>query len=321
MYTIRSLRLEVNTPIESTTFQRTGEPISSRRPKAVKELEKCIQDIRRHPGFGSFQRGLTAEQIESASNKGSIIVVNVTSLRSDAIIISSAGLSLVPLPRFSAVEAQNWNDQQLSSASPSQRGPKNKAYRLFLSWLWRGCVKPVLIRLGHCVQRSLEDLQRVWWIGTGLASSFLFHAACDMSAGLTETTLCRVVSSYTPSIKALIHAREREPLSASSSERLLKLVLVTMPSTPDANNLPGVETETTTIKEVLGASTHVETLDHPDTANVIRKIRECQIAHFACHGTSDSFDPSQSGLLLQTPGPNPRQDILSVLKLCENNPT
>lgn len=247
--------------------------------------------------------------------------MSVTGLRSDAIIVYPAGLSLVALPRFSAAQAQDWVDQKLTSALPSQRGVKNKAYCNFLAWLWHECVKPILFELGHGVHSSPEDLPRVWWIRTRLISSFPFHAVCDMSAELTESTLFRVVSSYTPSIKSLIHARERESLTAWSNECPPKLLLVTIASTPGANDLLGVETKRSTIEGVIGAFTHIEYLDHPDSANVISHIRECQIAHFACHGKSDSLDPSQSGLLLQTPAPNPKQDILSVLKLCENPPT
>lgn len=315
------LRLEVNTPVESTTSPQTGERISSRRPDALKELDKCIQDIRHLPGFGSFQQGLSAEQIRSASNEGSVIVVNVTSLRSDAIIVSSAGIKLVPLPGFNAVQAQSWIYQDLTSASSGARGVKNKAFLQFLAWLWCGCVKDVLTELGYCVRALLEDLPRVWWIGTGLASSFPFHAARDMSGGPTESTFSRVISSYTPTIKALLHARERGPMFTSSSERLPKLLMVTMASTPGANDLPGVERERSAIKGILGAATNMEVLEHPDSAGVICGIRDCQIAHFACHGILNALDPSQSGLLLQTPAPNPRQDILSVLKLCENRPT
>jgi tetratricopeptide (TPR) repeat protein len=311
-----SLRLEVNTPDKGIKLQQTGKTISTRRLRALEELEKCIQDIQHLPGFSSFHQGLTAEQMEYASSKGRIIVVNITSIRSDAIIVSPAGFSLVPLPRFSAIQAQRWVDQNLTSASFGQRGVKNKTYRQFLAWLWRECVSPVLTELGCTIQPSTEDLPRVWWIGTGLASSFPFHAAYDISTG--ENTFCRVLSSYTPSIKALLHAREQAPTSTSSNDDHSKLPMVTMAKTPGANDLPGVEAERSTVLGALGPSVQVEILDQPDSVTVIRRIVECNIAHFACHGTSDSLDPSQSGLLLQTATANPQQDILNVLKLCEN---
>jgi hypothetical protein len=312
-----SLRLKINTPLQTIISQKTV-TMSKSRSEAIQELEKCIQDIRQLPGFSSFQKGLVAEQMKNTADDGSIIIVNVTSLRSDAIAVSPTGFCLVALPHLDAVQAQKWANQELTMASISDRRVKNKAYRQFLAWLWHECVKPILTKLGHDVPSSPETLPRVWWIGTGLASSYPFHAARDISAGPTENTFCRILSSYTPTVKALMHARERASTSGSSSERPLKLLIVTMAHTPGASDLPGVKAEASTIVEVLGASVHVEILDQPDAVSVLRQIRQCNIAHFACHGISDSMDPSQSGLLLQTAAAEPRQDILNVIKLCED---
>jgi CHAT domain-containing protein len=92
-----------------------------------------------------------------------------------------------------------------------------------------------------------------------------------------------------------------------------------MASTPDARDLPGVKTEMSSVVGALGTSAHVEILDQPDAASVMRQIHQCNIAHFACHGISDSADPSQSGLVLQSATTTPRQDILTVRNMCENH--
>ncbi|KAJ5970776.1 uncharacterized protein N7479_000694 [Penicillium vulpinum] len=339
-----TLRVQVNTPSEGEgpIGQEEGKWRYTKQPKAIGKLEKCIQDIRKLPGFGAFQQGLTKEQIQDTSTEGSIIVVNVSKLRSDAIIVLSTGISSVPLPRFDAAQAQTWIDKKLTQAKPSERGRKNREYRKFLAWLWYECVKPILTRLGYTVQSSPESLPRVWWIGTGIASSFPFHAASDFSAGPTENTFCRVLSSYTISIKALIHSRERAPISSFSDARPRKLLMVTMGNTPGADDLPGAVSEKSTVLKTLGSSVQAKILDQPDSVSVIRQIPECNIAHFACHGVSDWMYPSQSGLLLQTDSPgfetptdtetpidtetspdpeSPAQDVLSFEKLCESNPT
>ncbi|KAK4867254.1 hypothetical protein LT330_000764 [Penicillium expansum] len=328
-----TLRLQVNTPFEGPITNHENEWKYTKQPKAIDDLEKCIQDIQRLPGFESFQLGLTKEQIQHASIEGSIIVINMSQLRSDAIIVSSTGLDSVSLPRFNATEAQTWAMQNMIWASPSERGRKNKEYRKFLAWLWHECVKPILSHLGHGVQSSPESLPRVWWIGTGIASFFPFHAASDFSAGSTEHTFCRVLSSYTVSIKALIHARERTPISSFSSAHPRKMLMVTMGTTPGADDLPGTETERSTVLEILGPCAQVEVLDQPDSASVIRQIPEYNIAHFACHGLSNWRTPLDSGLILQSDtGASPdtdnsgdtetlRQDILSVEKLCMSNLT
>jgi hypothetical protein len=66
----------------------------------------------------------------------------------------------------------------------------------------------------------MDNLSRNWWIGVGVASSLPFHAAGDHSVGSNENTLSWVISSYTPTIKALAHARRQ--LSKTSKDRTAK---------------------------------------------------------------------------------------------------
>lgn len=95
-----------------------------------------------------------------------------------------------------------------------------------------------------------------------------------------------------------MHARERVSTNGPLSERPLKLLIVTMANTPGAAELDGVKVETSTVVGVLGTSVHMEILDQPDAESVMRQINKCNFVHFACHGISNSMDPSQSGLVL-----------------------
>jgi hypothetical protein len=81
-----------------------------------------------------------------------------------------------------------------------------------------------------------KDLSRIWWICTGIASSLPFHAAGLHTPGSIENTLSWAISSYTPSIRALRHAREK----ANFRSEAQAVLLVTMPETPGYDNLPGV---------------------------------------------------------------------------------
>lgn len=311
-----SLRIGLNRPVEDVADSNLSEIASKRRIDVI-ELEKCIQHIQQLPGFEEFQKGLTAKQMQNSSTNGSIVVVNVTDLRSDAIIITTNGFKAFSLSALCARQAKDWIGQDLSTTSQSDRGRKNKAYLHFLSWLWGECVKPVLDEL-HCyVQPSEDDMPRIWWIGTGLATSFPFHSAGDSSAGSTESAYYRVVSSYSPTIKALQHARRRVNTANSSGDNLSKLLVTTMPETPGAEPLQGAEAERSEIMATVGPSISVETLEYPDVASVMARLQQCDIAHFACHGVSNPVDPSESGLILQTATEEPRQDILNVRIACQ----
>ena len=154
--------------------------------------------------------------------------------------------------------------------------------------------------LHYYVQPSVEDLPRVWWIGTGLTSSFPFHSAGDISAGLTECACYRAISSYTPTIKALQYAQERARTTTPSCCDPWRAAIVTMPKTPSASDLPGTRAERSEIIAAMGPSVSIQTLEYPDVASAITELQECNIAHFACHGVSDPVDPSRSSLILQT---------------------
>lgn len=96
--------------------------------------------------------------MKDASKKGNIIIVNITDIRSDAIVFTPSGIRLIPLYRFVALLAQDWINKDLTSPGPPS--VKTPAYRGFLVWLWRDVVKPILTELDYHI-RSLEDLPRV----------------------------------------------------------------------------------------------------------------------------------------------------------------
>jgi CHAT domain-containing protein len=62
-------------------------------------------------------------------------------------------------------------------------------------------------------------------------------------------------------------------------------------------------------------------LNQPSAEQVLESLEACRIAHFACHGTSDSLDPSNSGLILQKSSNEPdeasKQDRLTVHRIAE----
>jgi tetratricopeptide (TPR) repeat protein len=315
-----NLRSEVNTPIENRTDSSMRRTTLRTRTEASVILEKCIRKIQQLPGFSQFHQGFTAKQMQNCATEGSIVVVNITRLRSDAIIVNADAFKVLSLPSLSAPEAENWICQGLTKTSSSDRGRKNKAYHQFLSWLWYGCVRPVLDEL-HCyTQSSVEGLPRIWWIGTGPASSFPFHSAGDMSAGLMESAYYRAISSYTPTIKALQYAREHAGDTSLSQDEPWRVVIVAMPETPGINDLPETRREISEVISAIGSSASIETLVHPDITSTMAQLQHCNIAHFACHGKSDPIDPSSSGLILQTAKTTTEesmQDILSVREVSQ----
>lgn len=76
-----------------------------------------------------------------------------------------------------------------------------------LEWLWDVVTCPVLEALGFQSPIQDDKWPRIWWIPTGSLSHFPLHAAGRFVERSTETVLDRVMSSYSPSIKALVYGR------------------------------------------------------------------------------------------------------------------
>jgi hypothetical protein len=151
----------------------------------------------------------------------------------------------------------------------------------------------------------------VWWAPGGLLGTLPLHAAGEAAGGVLD----RVVSSYTPTIGALRHARRPVTDTAASGQRAL---VVAMPTTPgDSRRLDHVADEVTALRAhfvlpaVLiepepGAQTPVSgALPLPTCANVLARLPGCPIVHFACHSYTDAEDPSRSGLLLHDHAADP----------------
>lgn len=144
-------------------------------------------------------------------------------------------------------------------------------------------------------------LLRVWWIGTGIASSLAFHAAGQNTKGIgnTENTLSQIILSYTSTIKTLSHARSRASTAATISRKKTSILVVTMPTTPRNASLPGVDREKLGIQQMNNEFYKIKALENPTAKDVLENMSRFDIIHFACHGIVDPKDPSNSHLLLQ----------------------
>ncbi|MCJ1346657.1 hypothetical protein MMC31_004875 [Peltigera leucophlebia] len=173
-----------------------------------------------------------------------------------------------------------------------------------MSWLWLSCVEPILKEVKDIQVPDSPELPRVWWIGTGIASSFPFHAAGRYDKELecyqdSENTLSQTIPSYTPTIKALSYARSCAVKAAKANSRESSILIVTMPTTPEWKSLPGVDHEKAAIQQTIKDICNIKTLESPTAAQVLNDVSEFDIVHFACHGSVDPEDPSNSHLLLQ----------------------
>ncbi|PWI64611.1 hypothetical protein PCL_09505 [Purpureocillium lilacinum] len=296
----KELCASVNSHINNLEKGAAREQAFQQRCESMLELDACIQNIRTIPGHERFLLCQTTREIQDCAAGGTIVVVNITEIRSDAILISPTMVKAINLCGLSVSEAKDWLGKDWTGRRPL-RATKNREYTAYLAWLWTSCVKQILDELAASLKPPVDEMLRIWWIGSGLAGSMPFHAAGVHAAQTTETAYHLAVSSYIPSIKALAHAQKQVQDTETTSDSLL---VVTMPTTPPKGQivmqtLPGALEERKSLIELTKGHLSAVDMEHPDINDVVNGLRQCCIAHFACHGVTDSWDPSNSGLILQ----------------------
>ncbi|MFC8661962.1 CHAT domain-containing protein, partial [Streptomyces sp. NPDC057199] len=308
------------------------------RRRVAAELGVLLEQIRSLEGFASFALPPTVEELRGQAGPGPVVTFNVNAYRSDALLLTDQGVTVVALPDLTpalVVDHINAFHRALAdSGDPdpnADRGAAQRRVREILAWLWDTAVGPVLDALGYSGSPADgQEWPRVWWASGGLLSLLPLHAAGHHTSRhhpryQARTALDRVVSSYTPTIGALGYARQHTTAPPAQAQTLI----VAMPSTPGLQHqgrLSEVAREATQLQARLP---HPILLTEPDTDTgsagkgdqtptrkaVFTHLTEVTIAHFACHGSSHPTDPSQSLLLLH----DWQQDPLTVASLAPVN--
>ncbi|KAK0611676.1 CHAT domain-containing protein [Immersiella caudata] len=319
-----SLRDELDSPSDRSTFTISNDSTSSwesqakRRREADQKFGELIARIRTQPGFERFLLPPTEDEIMAVADLDPIVVVNLSSYRCDAFLVQHNRIAVLELPGLTEEEVRK-RAQDLRSS----RATGSFHIIPLLEWLWDSIARPTLSALGFEGSISDDKWPRVWWIPTGLLSQLPLHAAGLHVRGSTESVLDRVMSSYAPSIKALVHGR-RHPIRESAGPFTDYALLVAMRETPGlaANRiLSFAEDEVEMLKSLcrplkLWSLTPIMRKD-----SVLQHLQKCKIFHFAGHGQSDPAEPSRSCLLLEDWKTNPLTvgDLLDY-RVQENKP-
>jgi hypothetical protein len=247
-----------------------------------------------------------------------VVTFSISRYRSDALLLTRDGIGSVELPGLDrgilTGQITAFHEALAVTADPNSaradRRPAQARMQQILEWLWDAAAAPVLDALSDEHEPADAEKPRVWWAPGGLLGLLPLHAAgyhTERAAGdqARRTVMDRVVSSYTPTIRALRYARQK----AASPSAPGRTLIVAMRATPGGRPLTGVSGETAALLScllqpvlladaVIAGGTGPVPADTPTRANVLAQLPQCTIAHFACHAESDPADPSRSMLML-----------------------
>jgi hypothetical protein len=312
------------------------------RHRTAAEFETLLAEIRALPGLASFALPPPLEELLEEASEGPVVVFNVCRYRSDALRLTPDGVTPLGLPGLTVRALLERQDAFATALARPAGAAAQRTVSAVLEWLWDTAAGPVLEALGHRTARTdgahgpgtSPPWPRVWWAPGGLLGRLPLHAAGhhgdEPGDPGRRTVLDRVVSSYTPTVRALRHARERTRRggpAGGAAEAPLVVAMPTTPGLPGGGRLHAVPAETAVLlrhwpdallltepdRAPAGAEaegdaaggTPVPATAPPTRAAVLAALPHHRIVHFACHAETDPGDPSRSRLLLHDADTDP----------------
>ncbi|MGW4275281.1 CHAT domain-containing protein [Streptomyces seoulensis] len=281
------------------------------RQRAHDEWERLVERIRELDSFTGFLHpprlaDLTGHgELTEPGDQGPVVFLTAGPGRCDALILDGTRRDTVRALRLDRLTAHDAaaRAEQLTAAcraatdksvSPHARRDAQLAILDVLAWLWDTVAEPVLTAVGA----DGPQPRRIWWCPVGVMCALPIHAAghhLDLDGadplceGGPRTVLDRVVSSYTPTARALNYARSHRPPTV---ERAL---IVAVPDAPGTKPLYGARLEADTVHALIPDALCP---DRPVRSEVLAALPTHPVAHFSCHGLADGRDPGASQLIL-----------------------
>jgi tetratricopeptide (TPR) repeat protein len=263
------------------------------------EWDQLLTQARAIPGFKDFLAPIPYQQLTAAASDGPVIILNASRYGSHAIILQpNTSLTVVDLPGATP-EAVVEHITQQGGSSPLERAVSDNRLLEALAWTWDVIAEPALRALSYAgPPEPGTPWPRVWWCPVGILEALPIHAAgrhrTHESNKDSDSVIGRVVSSYTPTLTALI--RTRVPHSMEPRRQLT----ICVTGSPQMPPLPGADSEARTIAQIFPSSeSNHQLFDASATrAAVMDALETHSWMHFAGHALQDEINPQRSGLLL-----------------------
>ncbi|KAG2151615.1 TPR-like protein [Suillus bovinus] len=278
----------VNVDAEETRYRRL-----------VKEWNSAVEEIRNIEGFSRFLLPPLFSDLQEAAREGPIIVLIGSKSSCYAIIIPHKRTPISIQLSTSIEKLQIFVDKLHRTDSP--------ALKKALTELWDDVVCPVVENLDGIAPRG----SRIWWCPTSVFNFLPLHAAGEYrQQGRFLSHL--YISSYTPSLTALIKARRSHDRSPS-----VPFVAIGQDHPAGASStLDAVEPELEFVRNLLPPPPTVSfskiTSVDATKSRALCALRDNSWLHLACHGTQNIAEPFKSAFLM-------RDEPLSLLDITQTD--
>ena len=252
------------------------------------QLNKVVNDIRQLPGLSRFLLPPLFVNLQLAASGGPVIIVNASKYSCDALVVS---LDQDPVHIPLHITKERVRQLSLNFRSLTIRAKRVNVTRdlaMLLRELWERVVSPI----ADFLRTTYLSQSRIWWCPAAEFALLPLHAAGSYRKG--QPNLADLyISSYTPTLTALIRARRYDPSNHAGEKKRFVAIGENEPASI------GTELATTIRRHVDGPATFT-CIEGPESSisRVSEELKKNQWVHFACPGLQNHKESIESAFAL-----------------------
>ncbi|KAF8436331.1 CHAT domain-containing protein, partial [Boletus edulis BED1] len=258
------------------------------------EMQRIIINIRELPGLSRFLLPSLFSELQRAASGGPVIIVNASQYSCDALVVLLDRDPVhIPL-QITRASVRNLSEELHASTERAKKVDVTRELGSLLRNLWDQVVSPIV----EFLLTTLPLQSRIWWCPTADFSVLPLHAAGPYRKG--ERNLSdRYISSYTPTLGALIRARRPAPSNTSGGRK--RFVAIGQANAIGQVELHSVGTELANIgHRIIGLASFTQ-IEGPESciSRVAEELCRTEWVHLACHGLPNRTRPFESAFALR----------------------
>jgi CHAT domain-containing protein/tetratricopeptide (TPR) repeat protein len=257
------------------------------------KLQGIVSSIRNLPGLSRFLLPSLFPDLQHAASGGPVIIVNASKYSCDALIIF-LDRDPVHIPLQVTQEDVRELSTELHTLSVrARRAEMTKDLAFFLRKLWDQIVSPIV----DCLKTTHPSQSRIWWCPTAEFSVLPLHIAGPYRKG-QQNLPHLYISSYTPTLSALIHARRHAPSNSTTEQK--RFIAIGQAKAAGESELVSVGAELDNIGQRVDGLATFTRIDGKEscTSRVIEGLGKNEWVHLACHGLPNRKEPFESAFAL-----------------------
>ncbi|KAG2145334.1 CHAT domain-containing protein [Suillus bovinus] len=284
-------------------LRRTQQEEEARQYRQISsQWDVVVGKIRQKEGFAYFLNPMPYKELRAAAIAGPVVIINVSVKRCDAIIITKVGPPrLIPLPDASlggiTTVSDDFRNILRNTSGVGEESVREKQLIPVFRRLWDAVLAPIVEELLTIVPKG----SRIWWCPTSKLTSLPIHAVGPYRKG-ANNILNIYVSSYTPTLSALMRSRRRNASKVASNTPSFVSIGQSKPNSGSGEKeLEAVGAELELVKSLVPSSMSYSEVsgDEGTFSGAIQALKTNSWVHLACHGKQDFVQPFDSSFALR----------------------